>query len=281
MAEKDPSHPALSGWDAEYIWETREEKGAAHFPLTVASPHLLLVETDEALRTLLATLLSQEGYQLQAAGSLAQALALVSAQPFDLVLTDLFANRRRKLFRAIKPFIEQIHPIRLGVMTPCHISTEQAAKLGLAFVLPRPVGTEQLLTEIAICLHRPLTPEQVRQAQLIEDFFAALTQKNSRKTLSLCTDDIKYYPSINCPEPLKTALRDKTALASYIETLRSRYSGFRLEVERIYSRPKGLLVRYRVCWAERTSSWELAGGAFFFQFTGDRIRQIGLQADKN
>jgi hypothetical protein len=79
--------------------------------------------------------------------------------------------------------------------------------------------------------------------------------------------------------PLVNTVRGKAAVERSLETLRSSYSALRLEVQQIYSRPRGLAVRYTRWWAERDGSWGLFGGILLFQFTADRIRQIGFPAD--
>ena len=158
---------------------------------------------------------------------------------------------------------------------------EEAEQLDCAFVLPKPIAVEQLLAEIAICLHKPPTPEQERQAQVVELFFEALTLKESRKLLSLCAEDIALYPSKLSSALLGRSISGKGALGSYVEALRSSYQRLRLEVQHIFSRPKGLVVQYSMVVAEADRNWQLIGGALLIQFNGDRIRQIGLRQDRN
>jgi len=122
-----------------------------------------------------------------------------------------------------------------------------------------------------------LTPGQKRQAQIIALFFEALTLKKKEKLLSLCTEDIVFAPPVLALLPLASTISGKVAVGKYVEALRSSYKTCRLEVERIYSRPKGLLVHYLLCWAEPDGSWELMGDSLLFQFTGDYIHQIGFQ----
>jgi hypothetical protein len=122
-----------------------------------------------------------------------------------------------------------------------------------------------------------LTSVQTRQARIVELFFEALTLKKKEKLLSLCTEDIVLAPPVLALLPLASTISGKAAVDRYVEALRSSYKTFRLEVERIYSRPKGLLVNYLLCWTEPDGSWEWVGDALLFQFTGDYIRQIGFQ----
>jgi CheY-like chemotaxis protein len=51
--------------------------------------HILLVDDDPVLSSLLARLVRRLGHTLVLAGSGAEALALAAAQPFDLIITDV------------------------------------------------------------------------------------------------------------------------------------------------------------------------------------------------
>lgn len=271
--------PAAMTSDAEYIWGTGEEKEGASLPDTALSPRLLLVAADTELQAFLELALREEGYAFQVASSLEQALALASTETFDFVLADLSFGSPRNLFRTIRPLKDRVQPIKLGVIVRGTVSSEEVEKHGLAFAMSRPIAAEQLLVKLAICLQRALTPEQAWQARTVSDFFEMLTLKDKARLLTLCTEDFVYYPAAHCPPPLAILLRSRAALASYVETLRSSYSGLRLELEHIYSRPEGLVAQYSIYWAESNHSWEMLSGMFLVQFTGSRIRQIGLQAE--
>src|SRR5262249_42557808 len=104
---------------------------------------------------------------------------------------------------------------------------------------------------------------------------------NKRKALSLCTEDIVYYPPAPPLLPLVNTVHGKAAMERSLETLRNSYLALRLEVQQIYSRPRGLAVRYSKWWAERDGSWGLLSGVLLFRFTADRIHQIGFLAEKN
>ena len=281
MTEKNQFQPAIPASDAGYIWGTWEEREAALLAHASFPPQLLLVEADTGLQAFLEIVLSEEGYALRMVASLEQALSLISVQRFDLVLADLFADTPRKVFKALEPLRERIQPIKLGLLTSWDVSPEVAENQGVAFVLRKPVAVDQLLAEIAICLDKALTPEQERQGQVVELFLGVLILKERRQALSLCTEDIVSYPPALPLLPLAHPIRGKAALERYIEVLRSSYQAVRLEVQAIYSRPKGLVVRYHMWWTPAHGSWEMMGGTLLFQFTSDRIRQIGLQADKH
>jgi ActR/RegA family two-component response regulator len=280
MTQQNGFQPSdLSTSDTGHAWETWEEKEMAS-PLSAAPPpHLLLVETDPGLQTFLELALREEGYTLQVASSLQQALAFISVQRFDFVLAHLPADRPRKLFRVLKPLKERIPATKLGVITDWNSSAEEAENQGWAFILPRPLAVEQLLAEIAICLDTALTPEQERQVQVVERFLEVLMLQDRSKALSLCAEDIVCYPPAPPLLPLAHPLRGKAALEQYLEVLHRRFQAFRLEVQDVYSRPRGLAVRYHMWWSASRRGWEMMGGTLLLQFKTDRIRQIGWQAD--
>jgi len=55
---------------------------------------LLLVEDDGALRGTLSTFLELEGYQVEAVGTTDEALARLGAQPYPIVVSDIYLDRR-------------------------------------------------------------------------------------------------------------------------------------------------------------------------------------------
>ncbi len=268
--------------DSEYGWGVWEERQAPIRPFTAPSPRLLLVEADQGWQPFLELLLREEGYALQVVSSVEQALARISAQTFDLVLAHLCADTSRQLFRAIKSLRERTAPARLGVITSWKSPAEIAEEQGLAFILSTSLSLEPLLAQIALCLQRPLTGERARQAEIAKRFLEALTLKEHHLMLSLCTEDILCYSLPSSPAPLTEAIRGKEALERGTELLRSRYRALKVEAQpTIYSRPKGLAAPYMLWWVEPDGRWDQKNGCALIQFSGERIRQIGLRTEKN
>src|SRR5450759_1690504 len=56
---------------------------------TKTAIRILVVDDDEAIRTLLAELFCEEGYQVQTAGHGRQALDVIRGSPFDVILSDM------------------------------------------------------------------------------------------------------------------------------------------------------------------------------------------------
>jgi two-component system CheB/CheR fusion protein len=87
--------------------------------------HLLLVEDDDDTRDLMALALRGAGFQVQPAGSGREALALLEATPYDLLVTDydmpgmtgtemLQIATERGLVRTARPLIVTAHPSPKG-----------------------------------------------------------------------------------------------------------------------------------------------------------------------
>ena len=87
--------------------------------------HLLLVEDDEDTRDLMALALRGAGFDVQPAGSGREALALLEATPYDLLVTDydmpgmtgtemLQIAAERGIVRAARPLIVTAHPSPKG-----------------------------------------------------------------------------------------------------------------------------------------------------------------------
>jgi CheY-like chemotaxis protein len=275
-------HFDLTPSDSEQGWETSwEEKSIAVHMAASPPPCLLLVEADEGWRAFLRQVFREEGYALEVASSLDHALAQASAQTFDLILIHLPADHPRQLFDTIKTFSQSAQHTRIGVITNLGISSEEADDQGLAFLVSTPATLEPLLAQIAICLQRPIPGEQADQVTVVEQFLEALTHKEHHKLFSLCTDDLICYSLPSSPVPLAKIIRGKDALEQCMAALRNRYRALRLEVQHIYSRPKGLVAQYMLWWAETDGAWAMKSGFCLLQFSGKRLRQIGLQSEKN
>ena len=87
--------------------------------------HLLLVEDDDDTRDLMALALRGAGFEVQPAGSGREALDLLAAMPFDLLVTDydmpgmtgtemLQIAAARGIVRAARPLIVTAHPSPKG-----------------------------------------------------------------------------------------------------------------------------------------------------------------------
>lgn len=124
--------------------------------------HILVIDDEDAVRTLLRNYLESEGYSVCMARDGKQALQLFDQYPADLIITDVFmpeqdglevlAALRRK--RSAIPVIVISGGGRMYVHDVLHI----AKTLGATRVLDKPIALELLLTTVQELL--PPAPPQ-------------------------------------------------------------------------------------------------------------------------
>jgi DNA-binding response OmpR family regulator len=114
---------------------------------------ILLVDDEPLVTEELQEALEFEGYEVSAAGSVNDALAVFDAETFDLVITDLKMPRVTglDLLRALR---ERSAPPRVIVLSGHGAESNkiEATALGAAACLAKPVDADRLIAEIeAVC----------------------------------------------------------------------------------------------------------------------------------
>lgn len=112
-------------------------------------PRLLLVEADHGIASLLECFLTEEGYALGFASSLEEAAAAVRAQPYHLVLVDLFRPSLSELVSTIEHFQTVCVPTPVGLLSSWELPPEATRRMRVAFVLPKPFDLDQVLRAVA------------------------------------------------------------------------------------------------------------------------------------
>jgi two-component system response regulator BasR len=118
---------------------------------------LLIVEKDRAVQDLLTDLLLGEGYAVDCAASLEDALALLCTQRFHFILTDLVAGQEKQPLSAIQTIQRYAPSTPVGIVTGWRLPPEQVTPLGLAFQLEKPFELDELLARIASSLDGSLS----------------------------------------------------------------------------------------------------------------------------
>lgn len=114
--------------------------------------HLLIVEDNIDIRETLELVLSEQGYDVSTASDQSQAFALLEAQVFDLVLTDLYAYTQVDPLQAVSGLREHVVPVPVGLMSGWPVDPAQAKREGFAFLLMKPFDLDELLEHIAASL---------------------------------------------------------------------------------------------------------------------------------
>jgi two-component system response regulator PilR (NtrC family) len=134
---------------------------------------VLVVDDEGAQREILRTILTAEGYQVQTAGSAAEALARTARTPFDLVLTDLRMPGADGL--SLVGQLTQEDPPTLVILMTAYgsmDSAEQALKQGAFDYLTKPLGREELLLTVGRAFERiRLIQENRMLRQQLEERF--------------------------------------------------------------------------------------------------------------
>jgi len=118
--------------------------------------HILLVDDDDVLRSLLGLMLTKEGYTVSHATSGQQAISLHRSRPCDLVITELTLGGRGS-FETIMELRRQAVPVkfiataRTGWMPP-DFCLRMAKHLGAHDVLAKPFQAEELIAAVRSAL---------------------------------------------------------------------------------------------------------------------------------
>jgi CheY-like chemotaxis protein/ketosteroid isomerase-like protein len=239
---------------------------------------LLVVEPNPDIQGILREIFTEEGYDASFVPSMQEALSLVDKEVFQLILADLFVGRSKHSFTEAHILRRRALPTPTALMTTQNLLFEEVQRDGFVFLIHKPFDLEELLAEITRALQRPLTPEQQRQALLVERYFAALNERDWQGVADLCTEDVVYYPPGDDLPPSARKIKGKAAFCAHLEQL-AQHMAFRIEEELVYPRRKGLAARYMNHAVGADSTTEHYTGAILFHFAGECIRQIAVSVN--
>lgn len=117
---------------------------------------LLLTETTHGLRGVLAELLAQQGYAVDPASSVAEALEAIALASYDLILLDLSLSDGdgRKVLRAVRSGGDGAPVLAMSKPTDVQARIE-ALDAGADDYLEKPFAPNELLARIRALLRRP------------------------------------------------------------------------------------------------------------------------------
>ena len=126
-------------------------------------PHLLVVDDDERLRTLLQRYLGANGYRVTAAAGAGDARHLMKSMAFDLLILDVMMPGESGL--------DLTRHVRAGSQVPILMLTARGdpadriagLELGADDYLPKPFEPRELLLRVGSLLRRVVPPEQAPQ----------------------------------------------------------------------------------------------------------------------
>lgn len=233
---------------------------------------LLIIDDHPGILDLVQTAMEGEGYSVTPASSLPTAISFLSEELFHLILTDLFRTQGQPPLLSIGPLLREAGPIPVGILTAWNLPVEAATQAGAAFLLHKPFEFENLLHVVQQEVSR--RPRELRQAQCIEQFFAALNAGDWSRLVRLCTPDVAVVP---LSAPPMTVLEARRGLLSYRTTLERRFlalPGYPIEAVQVFDRPLGVTARYTARWSSRDGDIHRLAGSMRFHFEGECIAQI-------
>lgn len=122
----------------------------------VTGGRILVVDDDALLRSSVAAVLADEGYEVDLAGDGVDALAKIHANPPDVILLDVLMPRMNG-----KALLETLHAsaatsgISVLVMTALHgFESHRTIALGATDLVEKPFDIDELLNKVALAVYR-------------------------------------------------------------------------------------------------------------------------------
>jgi CheY-like chemotaxis protein len=112
--------------------------------------HCLVVDDEEAVRTVLADIIESAGHRVTVVSGGADAIARFRAEPYDVVLTDLAMPRVSgwQVARAVKALAPRV-PVFLVTGFGVELSPEERRAHGVDLVLVKPLQIQDILDALA------------------------------------------------------------------------------------------------------------------------------------
>ena len=250
----------------------------------LSPPRLLVVDDDIDLRGVLQDYLTEEGYVVDVAASQDDALALIDTRLYHLIITDLLAHSTVAPLSSALAILDQARPTPVVALTGWNISEEEVAGTDLSQLIRKPFDLGELQKSLEGCLAIRLSAEQRRQEAIARQFCEQLAAGDVASALSLCTDDVRIYPSrtskvAHGPQgPAADPILGRAASRAYLRDLAAAYPQAHLEEYVAFPQPKGLAMRYVLSWQapEAPAVRRQMSGAVLMAFRGARISQVTL-----
>jgi CheY-like chemotaxis protein len=240
-------------------------------------PRILIVEDDRDVRDTLVSLLHDEGYQTAETSTLEDAFALLDSTTFDLIITDLLTHDQEHPLASASLLRARGAPTPVAVLSGWTAAGQSPEAADFAFVMAKPFDLEVLLTTIAAALqqHKVFSSDEEKRAQVVQQYFAALSTSDWDTLVGLCADDVTYVLPGN--DPLSATVEGKSAFHAYAEAVFAQFPAARFEHVSIYATPGGMAARYQARWLGTDNVEQIQAGAVVFQFTGLQIQRIGVR----
>jgi len=123
---------------------------------------ILIIEDDDLMRTIIATMLKRAGYETVMAANGIEGLLVFRSSPADLVITDLLMPEKDGL-ETIRELHGEFPDVPIIAMSAGSQLTALsflpvAMRLGAKYLLPKPFDKDFLLKTVAEALNPPCSP---------------------------------------------------------------------------------------------------------------------------
>jgi two-component system KDP operon response regulator KdpE len=132
----------------------------------MSAPRILLVDDEVAIQRAVAPLLRSRGYEVEVAGTGADALRIVASHPPDLIVLDLGLPDLEGTEVCRRVRAESAMPIVVLSARGAEADKVQALDLGADDYVTKPFGPEELLARIRVALRRVLSEERSESGRL-------------------------------------------------------------------------------------------------------------------
>lgn len=240
---------------------------------SAAMATILLVEDDEELLTTLEVLIAEVGYGSASALNAEEALACLAQDAFNLVLADLLDATPHGEIPLTMTVVRAAHPTPTALLTAWTLADDWTHQHTFAFIVRKPFDLNDLLTRVAELVSPEVSSEQSAHDAVVRRYFAALEQHDWVTLRGLCTPDVRYA--------LENALAPISGIDAYIAYAQQRmrsYPHARYPQIVTYPMPSGLAARFVSAWEDPLDAGvtSMGAGGVVFQFSGERIAQIGV-----
>jgi two-component system phosphate regulon response regulator OmpR len=152
------------------------------------APHILVVDDDTRIRTLLKKFLGQNGFRVTMAASAADARRLLAGLDFDLIILDVMMPGETgvELTRALRE--EKQVPILMLTALSETDSRIEGLEAGADDYLPKPFDPRELLLRISNILRRGAQPTTPKVEQIV---FGPYTFQIARRELKRAGEALK------------------------------------------------------------------------------------------
>ena len=132
----------------------------------MSAPRILLVDDEVAIQRAVAPLLRSRGYEVEVAGTGADALRIVASHPPDLIVLDLGLPDLEGTEVCRRVRAESAMPIVVLSARGAEADKVQALDLGADDYVTKPFGPEELLARIRVALRRVQSEERSESGRL-------------------------------------------------------------------------------------------------------------------